>query len=137
MEDKASFTISRNSNLVLAKQPDYIGVSKTDWTRLKRKIKCCKSKTDWWMNVGFTLFGIAGSAFLSLLTLPIDSNSTWVSPTLICIIISSLMIGVLCVFADYREKSFSASNIIDVNDIVTEIENSLVRLEANNTDVEE
>lgn len=137
MGDKASITISRNSNLVLAKQPDYIGVSKTDWTRLKRKIKCCKSKTDWWMNVGFTLFGIAGSAFLSLLTLPIDSNSTWVSPTLICIIISSLMIGVLCVFADYREKSFSASNINDVNDIVTEIENSLVRLEANNTDVEE
>lgn len=104
MEDKASFTISRNSNLVLAKQPDYIGVSKTDWARLKRKIKCCKSKTDWWMNVGFTLFGIAGSAFLSLLTLPIDSNSTWVSPTLICIIIFSIMIGVLCVFADYREK---------------------------------
>lgn len=118
MEDKASFTISRNSNLVLAKQPDYIGVSKTDWTRLKRKIKCCKSKTDWWMNVGFTLFGIAGSAFLSLLTLPIDSNSTWVSPTLICIIISSLMIGVLCVFADYREKSFSASNIIDVRGVL-------------------
>ena len=47
------------------------------------------------------------------------------------------MIGVLCVFADYREKSFSASNINDVNDIVTEIENSLVCLEANYTDVEE
>ena len=137
MEDKASITISRNSNLVVAKQPDYIGVSKTDWERLKRKINCCKGKTDWWMNVGFTMFGITGSALLSLLTFPIDSKSAWVSPTLICILIFSLAIGFLCLIAHYREGSFSTSNINDVNDIVTEIENSLVRIEANDTDVEE
>ena len=123
---------------MVAKQPDYIGVSKTDWERLRKKINSCKSKTDWWMNVGFTMFGITCSAFFSLLTLPIDdSKSTWVPPTLICILIFSLLIGVLCLIAHYREGCFSTSNINDINDIVAEIENSLVRIEANDTDVEE
>ena len=132
MGSDGSITINRNANIVVAKQPDYIGVSKADWVRLKRKIDCCKNKADWWMNAGCSSLSIAGSTFLSYVTLPLDSDSVWVKPTIICVGIFTFLIGIICLIAHYREGDFYESNINDVKDVIEEIENSLIRIESDN-----
>lgn len=130
MENNAAISISRSANIVMAKQPDYIGVSKSDWARLKKKITACKRNTDWWMNIAFTSFGVAGSSFLTFLTIPMASESEWVKPTIICIGIFAVLIGVICVIAHKRENKFSTSNIDDVKDVINEIDSSLIPIES-------
>lgn len=130
MESNASISISRNANIVMAKQPDYIGVSKSDWTRLKRKVDACKSNTDWWMNIGFTFFGVAGSSLLSYLTIPMASESEWVRPVVICVGAFATLIGIICIIAHKRENRFCISDIDDVKDVIKEIDNSLISIES-------
>ena len=132
MESNAFISINRNADILVAKQPDYIGVSKADWARLKKKVDSCESKTGWWMNVGFTLFGVAGSSILSYVTLPFDSDSVWVCPIIVFVGISSIVIGAICLLAHYREEQFRRSNVNDIKEVIAEIENSLV-----NDDTEE
>lgn len=126
VRNDASITINRDANIVLAKQSDYIVVSKADWDRLKKKVDCCKSQTNWWMNVAFTLFGVGGSACLSYLTLPLDNNSAWVTPTLICICVSAIIIGIICIIAHYQREHIITSNINDIKEVVKDVENSLI-----------
>lgn len=126
MENSASFSIDRSANVIMAKQPDYIGVSKSDWLRLKKKVNACKSQTSWWMNIAFTLFGVAGSSLLSYLALPILPDSNWARPTIICIGISSFIIGVICVIAHKGETKLSTSILEDVKDVIEEIDSSIV-----------
>jgi len=129
MENNASISISRSANIVMAKQPDYIGVSKSDWTRLKRKVGTCKNRTDWWLNIGFTSFGVSASAFLSYLTIPIASESPSVKPIVFCVGVFTVIIGILCVIAHKREDKLSVSDIEDVKDVINEIDNSLISIE--------
>ncbi|MBQ4483836.1 MAG: hypothetical protein II934_02380 [Prevotella sp.] len=113
----------------MAKQPDYIGVSKSDWTRLKRKVGTCKNRTDWWLNIGFTSFGVSASAFLSYLTIPIAPESPSVKPIVFCVGVFTVIIGILCVIAHKREDKLSVSDIEDVKDVINEIDNSLISIE--------
>ena len=126
MGNSASFSIDRSVNVVIAKQPDYFGVSKSDWSRLKRKVDACKSRTDWWMNVGFTSFGITGSSLLSYFALPITPDSNWARPTIICFGIFSFLIGLLCIIAHRREATLSTSTLEEVKDVIKEIDASIV-----------
>ena len=128
MENKESIKIIRDTNIVIAKQPDYIGVSKSDWARLKKRVNACKNKTNWWMNVGFTLFGISGSSLLSFLTIPIASESGWEKPTVLCVGIFTMLMGLICVIAHKREEKFSTSSIEDVKESLNEIDNSLISI---------
>ena len=130
MESSGSFSIDRSASVVMAKQPDYIGVSKSDWFRLKRKVDACKSRTNWWMNIGFTSFGVAGSSLLSYLTIPMAPDSKWVKPIIICIGFFAIIIGIICVIAHKREDMFCTSNIDDIKDVINEIDNSLTSIEA-------
>jgi len=129
MDNNASFTISTSANIVVAKQSDYLGVNKADWNRLKKKVNSCKYKTDWWMNIGFTLFGIAGSALLSYFTLPFSNNTVWVAPTLICIGASSLVIGIICLLAHSQKRHFDTSSVNDIKEVIEEIENCFLQID--------
>lgn len=126
MENNASIGIKRNANIIMGEQPDYIGVSKSDWTRLKKKVDVCKNVTMWWMNIGFTSFGIAASSFLSSLTIPIASESVWIKPTIICVGVFTLLIGVVCIIAHKREGKFCESNIKEVKEVIDEIDKSFI-----------
>lgn len=119
-----SISISRDANVSLAKQQDYIGVSQTDWNRLKRKVGKCKSTVNWWLNIAFTSFGITGSAILTYFTLPLDANSLWAKPTIISVGIITTIIGIVCVFAHKQQDNFESSKLEDVKEIIEEIDNS-------------
>lgn len=121
-----SISISRDASVSLAKQQDFIGVNKADWNRLKRKIGKCRNHTNWWLNIAFTSFGIMGSSFLSFLTLPLDSTSTWAIPTIISISIFMLIIGLICVVAHKQQNKNENAKLDDVKEIIEEIDNSFI-----------
>lgn len=119
-----SISISRDASVSLAKQQDFIGINKADWARLKRKIGKCGSRVNWWQNIAFTSFGITGSALLSFFTLPLDSNSSWAKPAVLCVCIITAIVGFMCIFAHKQQGNFEASKLEDVKEIIEEIDNS-------------
>ena len=118
------FSISRDASVSLARQQDLIGVNKADWIRLKRKLERCKSQTKWWLNIAFTSFGITGSSILTFITLPLDSESTWAKPVVLCVGIATAIVGLICVFAHKQLGNYEMAKFEDVKEIIEEIDNS-------------
>ena len=77
--DTKTMRVDTSQAILITKQDNLLTVRETDWKRLKRLVNTCKISTEWWSIAASVLFGIAGSAALSAITLLNDDAS------LICI----------------------------------------------------
>jgi len=118
--------ISYDNTTIIFKpnEPNYYPISESDWTRLKKKINSCQSNANWWMNGGFCSAGVCGSALVSWLALPIESEKAHIPPLLISTFIFTLIIAIICFVAHYAFNKVHISKIEDVKDVVNEIDNS-------------
>lgn len=129
MGNKPPMSINRDANIFIARQPDYFGVSKSDWNRLKKTIDSCKYKTNWWANLCSTFIGISASSLISYLTIPLSTEDEWIKPVILCVAILTAIMSLICYFANRREKSLNTSDIQSIKDIISEIDNSLTETE--------
>lgn len=103
-----------------------LAVDKTDWERLKRNVDQCKISYDWWSCVGSIFAGVAGSAFITFLSIHSDENTRIVRVVLLSVAIASAIIGVICFVARFTQDNIVAKSINDVKLDIEEIESKLL-----------
>lgn len=113
-----------DGNVFLPKDTKYLGVMVSDWGRLKKMLTQCQKLPDnKFSNISFTLFGVAGSAFISLVSTlaakPFGGYDTMVAIILTCIFVFSLVVGFLCLSFQSKEATH---NIQSVKNVVDEME---------------
>ena len=123
--NESNFSYDTSPNVTLSVVPQYITVDKTDWNRLKREVNRCKHQIDWWMNIAFAFFGIAGSAFITWLSLPNEIENERAQTVLMCTAIACFVIGFVSLFAHFSFVGHYTADIDDVKQVVTDIEDKL------------
>lgn len=99
-----------------------LAVDRTDWERLKRNVNQCKISYDWWSCIGSIFTGIAGSAFVTRLSIQSDANNQIVCLILLVTTIASAIIGFICFVARFTQKSTVNKSINDVKLDIEDIE---------------
>ena len=122
-DGKISYKTSHDVTLIV--DPQYITVDKNDWARLKREVNNCKHHTDWWMNLAFAFFGVAGSAFITWLSMAEVEANAITRIVLLCVAIACLIIGVIGLFAHHSFICHYEADLNDVKQVVIDIEDKL------------
>lgn len=105
----ALLAFSQDSDVVLPKNNKYLGVLIRDWDRLKVMVgHCKKGPNQMFSNIAYMLFGVSGSAFLSLITTvftrPFGNNDTLAAILFILIFVGTVGIGYLCLFFQTKQS---------------------------------
>lgn len=105
-----------------------LAIRHQDWKRLKNRIQRVDNNS-WDLSVVYsTLFGISGSAGLSII--PIVSAKdlpAWVTPLYSCLFIFSLLCAVVFLVIDKKLKSKRQSDRQEVIDDMSDIEGTFIR----------
>lgn len=118
-----SYKTSHDVTLIV--DPQYITVDKSDWSRLKREVDTCKVHTDWWMNIAFAGFSAAVSALITWFSLLGTSGNEIVCVVLLCASIACFILGFTCICAHNSFTSHHKSDIEDIKQVISDIENKL------------
>ena len=72
-----------------------MSVREVDWKRIHRKVKSIPKQTSIYQIISSVSWGVAGSAFLSLIPLyqAIEKAEPWVKPTFLSIGLAAVVIG--------------------------------------------
>jgi len=103
-----------------------IGIRKADWLRIKRALTRCQNnsmpgRSGWY----FCLFGISGSAFLTVIPLAFSTGlPSWVVPAYICVAIGSGIVGLALVLIDRKLKTIRSDRLAELKGEMEEIEAS-------------
>ena len=119
-------TIGASQDILLTKQDRFYTIRETDWNRLKRLITTCKIGIEWWSIFASVLFGIAGSAALSAITLLNDKTSS-VKLVMWIISVAALLMGIICVIAASGNRKERSHKIDERQKTLQEIEALLPR----------
>ncbi len=130
MADENSIKLNQDHNLIYAKKFDYYAISIRDWNRLKKVVESCRFIDERYSVISSMAFGVAGSAFVGKLTLPINSAyESFTHYTLWIVIVFSLILGALCLNFHIKNKQHCENSIKDVSHEIKEIENSFPSIE--------
>lgn len=122
--DTKTMRVDTSQAILITKQDNLLTVRETDWKRLKRLVNTCKISTEWWSIAAFVLFGIAGSAALSAITLLNDDASS-IKIIIWVIAGASALMGVLCVIAAVDKRNETHNKIEEIQKTLLEIEDQL------------
>lgn len=122
--DTKTMRVDASQAILITRQDKLLTVRETDWKRLKRLVDACKISTEWWSIFASVLFGIAGSAALSAITLLNDDASS--IKTVIWVIAgSSFLMGLICVIAALGKRNMTNNKIEEIQKTILEIESQL------------
>lgn len=125
MADENSIKLNQDHNLIYAKKFDYYAVSIRDWNRLKKVVDNCGFIDERYSVISSFAFGVAGSAFVGWLTLPLNSeHKTFYDFILWIVIVFSSIVGILCLNFHKKNKQQCEHSIKNVSLEIKEIENS-------------
>jgi hypothetical protein len=122
--DTKTMRVDTSQAILITKQDNLLTVRETDWKRLKRLVNTCKISTEWWSIAASVLFGIAGSAALSAITLLNDDASS-IKIIIWVIAGASALMGVLCVIAAVDQRNETHNKIEEIQKTLLEIEDQL------------
>lgn len=122
-EDVLKFSMDKN--VYLTKRENLYSVRTSDWKRLKKIVRKCKQKTDWWSIAASACIGISSSSLISVLTIPFDENKSTITKIILWAVFSCLLVIaiILYIVSDYLRKENNHS-MDDVNTTIDEIEAS-------------
>lgn len=118
-------TLETKNSVVLSNDPVSIIVDQRDWNRLKRAVDKYKSMNDWWFNIGFASFGIAGSAFITAFSLSDETSLAQTKLVLWLVGAFGALLGVTCCIAHKNTKSISTTSIEDIRTAIRDIEDNI------------
>lgn len=125
MADENSIKLNQDHNLIYATKFDYYAVSIRDWNRLKKVVDNCGFVDERYSVISSLAFGVAGSAFVGWLTLPLNSESQAFYNYILWIVIAfSSVLGVLCFIFHNKNKQQCENSIKNVSLEIEEIENT-------------
>lgn len=123
--NNVKLTLETKNSVVLSNDPISIIVDQRDWKRLKRAVDKCKYVNDWWFNIGFASFGIAGSALITAYSLSDDSSIAQTKLILWLVGVFAVLLGITCCIAHRSTKTLATSTIDDIKTAVKDIEDNI------------
>lgn len=130
MADENSIKLNQDHNLIYATKLDYYAVSIRDWNRLKRAVDNCGFIDERFSVISSLAFGVAGSALVGWLTLPINSeNELFYNYILWIVIVFSSILGVICLIFHNKNKQQCENSIKNISFEIKDIEHSFPSIE--------
>lgn len=128
-QEKNSGLIPYNldGNVFMPDKTQYVGVMIRDWKRLRNFLSQCKQEENHkYSNIAYTLFGVAGSSLLSIITTfaakPFGNKDTVVAIILCLILMVTSGVGFLCLYFQSCETKHSKVSIQNVENEMNSIE---------------
>ena len=125
MADDVFYTYQESRKVTLPSASTSLAIEKREWERLKKIVNTCKTDNQWFMSVAFCFFGIAGSAFVTWLSLLSQEELATIRLVLIVTVVVSLVLGLICVsFQLYINKNHRTS-ITSIKEEIQYIEDGI------------
>lgn len=106
MADDVFYTYQESRKVTLPSASTALAIEKREWERLKKTVNTCKTENQWFMSIAFCFLGIAGSAFVTWLSLLSQEKLVTIRLVLIITVIVSIVLGLICVaFQLYINKN--------------------------------
>lgn len=126
-KDSGLIPYSLDGNVFMPDKTLYVGVMIRDWKRLRNLLSQCKQgENHKYSNIAYTLFGVAGSSFVSIITTfaakPFGDKDTMVEIILVLIFLVTTGVGILCLFFQSRELEHYKVDIQNVENEMNSIE---------------
>jgi hypothetical protein len=115
--EKSSLSISQDLQIMSPKKEDAYPIPDSDWNYLQAKVSKIASPDLIYHTIGSILFGVAGSAFIALLTLPEEIEIIGkLFYILWAIFATAFICGGLCFFFSYHKRKYITCSKEDVLD---------------------
>lgn len=120
-----TITIKESRSVTLPTTHNSFAMDRREWNRLKTTVNGCKTNGQWFMSVAFCFFGIAGSAFVTWISLYSQHGIDSIKLVLLIGTIASICIGILCVWFQSWQNKSQATSIQSIKDEIEYIEEGL------------
>jgi hypothetical protein len=120
-----SICIRREDPLVVPPQNSdgRIAIRVSDWRRIKAKLSRAAKPAPDFSGVYYVLFGISGSALLSLIPLAVARGlPAWVTPLYLCFFVFSLLCALVLVRANKDVRKSRRSSVAELLADIKEID---------------
>lgn len=125
MADEGFYTYQESRKVTLPSASTALAIEKREWERLKKTVNKCKTENQWFMSVAFCFFGIAGSAFVTWISLLSQTNIDTIRLVLIISAIVSLVLGGICIAFQLYININHRTTISSIKDEIQYIEEGI------------
>ena len=127
-EESLNWKREESIDLPMPESEGRLAIRHQDWKRVKTKIQRFDIKGSSLPVIYSVLFGVAGSAGLSIIPISRTSDlSPWVTPFYVCVFLFSLLCGVVFVLVERRLKLNDRTTQTDIFEEMCDIEGTFVR----------
>ena len=127
-EESLNWRRDESIDLPIPESEGRLAIRHQDWRRLKTRIQCVENRGANLPIIYSILFGVSGSAGLSIIPLQATKDlPAWVVPLYVCIFIFSLICGLVFVFVERGLKSTRRTDKEAIIDEMVEIEGTFTR----------
>lgn len=120
-----TITIKENRSVTVPTTHNSFAMDRREWNRLKATVNGCKTNGQWFMSIAFCFFGIAGSAFVTWISLLSQQGIDKIKLVLLIGTIVSICIGILCVWFQSWQNKNEVTSIQSIKDEIKYIEEGL------------
>lgn len=106
-----NFTYKEDIMVTLPAAHTSFAIGKREWIRLKDTVNSCSTDSQWFMSFAFCFFGIAGSAFITWISLLSQQGIDFIQFALVITSIVSVVLGILCLLFQKKLNKKQAFSI--------------------------
>ena len=118
-----AISISTQQKIDVIESDDMFTIRKCDWKRVKRLVNNISKPSKFISIIYSILFGISGSAFLTLIPLNNSQNiESWVIPLYLIIAIASLLLAIILLIIEKKILKDETKTVNEINKEFVEIE---------------
>ncbi len=126
-EESLNWKREESIDLPIPESEGRLAIRHQDWKRIKTKIQRFDTKSSSLPVIYSVLFGVAGSAGLSIIPIAKSRDlSPWVAPLYVCLFLFSLLCGLVFVLVERRLKLKDQTTQTDIFEEMCEIEGMFV-----------
>ena len=125
MAEEGFYNYKENRTITLPSASASIAIEKREWERLKSTVNKCKGENQWFMSIAFCFFGIAGSAFVTWISLYSQENLETIRLFLLITTIVSVIIGGAFIAFQLYINSEYKSSLSSIKDEIQFIEDGI------------
>ena len=118
-----SISLPTKQKIDVIEQDEMFTIRKSDWKRIKRLVNNIPKPSKFISTIYSILFGVSGSALLTLIPLKTLSNlDGWVIPLYIITTIASLLLAIILLITEKKFLKNENGSVKDINTEFSEIE---------------
>lgn len=125
MATNSTLSYIESRSVTLPPAHNSFAMDRREWNRLKATVNSCKTNGQWFMSVAFCFFGIAGSAFVTWISLFSQQGIDDIKLVLLLGTIVSICIGILCVWFQLWQNKNQTSTIESIKKEIDYIEGGI------------